>query len=80
MSTFVAHICRNKQCSAIWIDKDLTNVKSTPPDWKYCRECCEKLGIDFDTQTPTSNLTEKELQEYNRRVLLAKSNSEKEKY
>lgn len=62
MPTFVAHICRNKQCDAIWIDKDLTNVKSTPPDWKYCRECAEKRGIDYDAQTPTSNLTEKELE------------------
>ena len=61
MPTFVAHICRNKQCDAIWIDKDLTNVKSYAPDWKYCRECCEKLGIDYDKQTPTSNLTKEEL-------------------
>lgn len=61
MPTFVAHICRSKQCNAIWLDKDLTNAKNTPPDWKYCRECCEKLGIDFDAQTPTSNLTKKEL-------------------
>lgn len=58
---YVMHICRNPKCNNGWVDKDLTNAKSYPPDWKYCRECCEKLGIDYDAQTPTSNLTEKEL-------------------
>lgn len=58
---YVMHICRNKECDAIWIDKDLTNVKTNPPSWKYCRECAEKLGINYDAQTPESNLTEKEI-------------------
>ncbi len=67
--SYVMHFCRNsrhpenskKYCNNGWIDIDLTNAKSTPPDWKYCRECCERMGIDYDAQTPTSNLTEKEL-------------------
>lgn len=59
---YVMHFCRNKKCNNGWIDKDLTNVKTNPPDWKYCRECAEKLGIDYDAQTPTSNLTKKELE------------------
>ncbi len=67
---YVMHFCRNSRlsersknyCNNGWIDKDLTNVKSYAPDWKYCPECAEKLGIDYDTQTPTSNLTEKELE------------------
>lgn len=59
--SYVMHICRNPKCNNGWVDKDLTNAKSYPPDWKYCRECCEKLGIDYEAQTPTSNLTEKEL-------------------
>lgn len=58
---YVMHFCRNKKCNNGWIDKDLTNVKTFPPDWKYCRECAAKLGIDYDAQTPTSNLTKKEL-------------------
>ena len=58
---YVMHFCRNKKCNNGWIDKDLTNVKTHPPQWKYCRECAEKLGIDYEAQTPASNLTEKEL-------------------
>ncbi len=69
---YVMHFCRNKKCNNGWIDKDLTNVKSTPPDWKYCRECAEKRGIDYDAQTPTSNLTPKELKERERKITLAK--------
>lgn len=69
---YVMHFCRNKKCNNGWLDKDLTNAKSTPPDWKYCKECAEKRGIDFDAQTPTSNLTEKELKERERKIALAK--------
>lgn len=76
---YVMHFCRNKKCNNGWIDKDLTNAKSTPPSWKYCEDCCKELGIDFDAQTPTSNLTEKELKEYQRKVLLANANAEKRK-
>ena len=49
---YVVHFCKNKECNNSWIDKDLTNVKSYPPQWKYCRECCKKMGIDFDKQKP----------------------------
>lgn len=58
---YVMHICRNKKCNNGWIDKDLTNAKTNPPDWKYCKECAGKLGIDYDAQTTTSNLSENEL-------------------
>lgn len=85
--TYVAHDCRNSRlpenhkdyCDNRWVDKDLTNAKTNPPDWKYCRECAEKLGIDYDAQTPTSNLTEKELKEYERKSSLAKLNARKRK-
>ena len=36
---YVIHFCHNKKCNNSWIDKDLTNVKSRPPSWKYCPEC-----------------------------------------
>lgn len=58
---YVMHFCRNKECNNGWTDKDLTDARINPPDWKYCKECAEKLGIDYDAQTPESNLTEKEL-------------------
>ncbi len=84
---YIAHDCRNSRlhenhkdyCDNRWIDKDLTKAKTNPPDWKYCRECAEKLGIDYDAQTPTSNLTEKELKEYERKSSLAKLNARKRK-
>lgn len=47
-------------CNNAWIDKDLTGATMYPPAWKYCRECCEKLGIDFDSQTPSGNRTPEE--------------------
>ena len=78
---YVAHVCRNSKlstknenyCDKIWIDKDLTRATTTPPTWKYCEECCRKLGIDYYKQTPTSNLSKKELESRNKRVEKAKS-------
>lgn len=52
---YVVHYCKNKDCNNCWIDKDLTNVKTIPPKWKYCKECCEKLGIDFEKQKPNKH-------------------------
>ena len=60
---YVAHGCRNKKCNNGWVDKDLTDTRNKEATWKYCRECAEKLGIDYDSQTPESNLTPKELKE-----------------
>lgn len=53
---FVLHFCKNPDCNVGWLDTDETNVKTIPPKWKYCRECCKLLGIDFDEQKkPKSN-------------------------
>lgn len=53
---FVLHFCKNPDCNVGWLDTDETNVKTIPPKWKYCRECCKLLGIDFDNQKkPKSN-------------------------
>lgn len=57
---YVVHYCRNKECNNAWIDKDLTKVKKYPPQWKYCKECCDKLGIDFNKQKPGDNLSEEQ--------------------
>lgn len=63
---YVAHDCRNTRlpeshpdyCSNRWLDKDLTRVKTLVPTWKYCRECCAKLGIEFDLQKPSDYTSE----------------------
>ena len=68
---YVLHFCHNKECNDGWIDKDLTNVKSHPPVWKYCRDCAKKLGIDFGKQTPLSNLTLEEIKARNKKVVAA---------
>lgn len=52
---FVLHFCKNPDCNVGWIDVDETNVKTIPPKWKYCRECCKILGIDFDKQKKPHN-------------------------
>ena len=53
---FVLHFCKNPDCNVGWLDTDETNVKTIPPKWKYCIECCKLLGIDFDKQKkPKSN-------------------------
>lgn len=54
---YVVHYCKNRNCNNVWIDKDITNAKTRPPKWKFCKNCCEKMGIDFDTQvTPKRKL------------------------
>ena len=52
MNRYVVHYC--PKCNNCWIDKDLTNVKTLPPKWKLCKECCKKLGIDFNSQKPSN--------------------------
>lgn len=47
-------------CNNRWVDKDLTNAQMKVPTWKYCKECCEKLGIDFDNQKPSDYRTEEQ--------------------
>ena len=76
---YVMHFCRNKKCNNGWVDEDLTNAISTPPQWKYCKECAEKLGIDYDTQTPTSNLTQQELDHLEKKKEQARKMREKRK-
>ena len=47
-------------CNNRWVDKDLTGATMLIPTWKYCRECCEKLGIDFESQKPSDYRTEEQ--------------------
>lgn len=70
MTTYVAHDCRNSRlsernknyCNNRWVDVDITNAQTQIPTWKYCRECCEKMGIDFDNQKPSDYMSEKEIE------------------
>lgn len=57
---YVIHFCRNKECNNGWLDEDLTNVKTFPPQWKYCKECANKFGVKFDKQTPSDAKSDKE--------------------
>lgn len=59
---YVVHFCKNKNCNNAWVDKDLTHTTTIPPKWKYCKECAEKLGINYEKQTPESNLTLEQLE------------------
>lgn len=57
---YVAHDCRNTRngtCNNRWLDKDLTGATTLVPTWKYCKECCKKLGIDFENQKPSDYRT-----------------------
>lgn len=58
---FVVHFCKNKKCDNAWIDEDLTNAKSRPPQWKYCAECCKKYGYINTSKPPLSKKQEEQL-------------------
>ena len=47
-------------CNNRWVDVDMTGATMQIPTWKYCRECCEKLGIDFDNQKPSDYRTKEQ--------------------
>lgn len=36
---FVAHVCKNKACEAIFLDRDEYSAKTMPPKWRYCPDC-----------------------------------------
>ena len=47
-------------CDSRWVDKDMTGATTQIPTWKYCEECCKKLGIDFDNQKPSDYRTKEQ--------------------
>lgn len=53
---YVVHYCPH--CNNCWIDVDVTDVKTRPPMWKLCKECCKKEGIDFNSQKLSGNKAE----------------------
>lgn len=73
---FVVHYCKNPKCNNCWTDVDLTNAQIRPPKWKYCRECCEKLGIDFDAQIPQKKkLSQKQIEVLKKNQFVKRKNS-----
>ena len=67
---YVAHVCKNPSCNNIWIDIDLTNAKNRPPRWKYCEDCCKKLGITNPILPPKKELSENQKQTLSRNQFL----------
>ena len=63
---FVTHTC--KKCGCAFNAEDYTNAQDLPPHWRYCPECCKKLGIDYDSQTPKSNRTPDEQKRINAQI------------
>lgn len=69
---YVAHDCRNSRlkpnsknyCNNRWVDKDLTRATTQIPIWKYCKECCEKLGINFEKQKPSDYMSEERIEHF----------------
>ena len=71
---YVAHDCRNTRdntCNNRWIDKDITGATTQVPTWKYCRECCKRLGINFENQKPSDYMSDEEKEM--RRIKLEKT-------
>lgn len=72
--SYVAHIC--KKCGCMFVAEDYTKATAIPPSWRYCKSCCEKMGINYDTQTPRKNRTpeeQKRVDEKVKRLLDAKN-------
>lgn len=64
-------------CNNRWIDEDLTGATTHIPTWKYCRDCCERLGIDFDKQKPSDYRTKEEQKRINERIKRLKDSRNK---
>ena len=54
---FVTHTC--KKCGCAFVAEDYTNCQDIPPHWRYCPECSQELGIDYDKQRPWTGHSEK---------------------
>lgn len=57
---YVIHFCKNPECNNCWIDLDLTNAQTRPPQWKYCDECCRRYGYVNPSKPPQKELSEKQ--------------------
>ena len=55
---YVCHVC--KKCKCAFVAEDYTSAQDKPPQWRYCLDCANKKGIDYDSQTPRKNRTPEE--------------------
>ena len=73
-TVYVIHVCKNSKlkpddpnyCDRAWVDVDKTNVKDTPPTWKYCPECVKK-GFN-NPRTRQSNMSEEQKEAFKQRM------------
>lgn len=54
------YIPNPEYCDERWLDEDITGANTQVVTWKYCRKCCEKLGIDFEKQKPSDYRTDEQ--------------------
>ena len=80
---YVTHTCRNSKlsvtdpnyCNRAFIDEDRTNVKDTPPTWKYCPEC-EKKGFK-NPKRRKSSMTPEQIEAFKKRMAEYRKNNER---
>ena len=66
-------------CGERWVDVDMTGAKMQIPTWKYCKKCCEKLGIDFEKQKPSDYRTDEQNERIKTRNKIMIENMKKNK-
>lgn len=54
----IVYVPNPEYCNNRWIDKDKTGATTQVPTWKYCQECCKKMGINFEKQKPADYRTD----------------------
>lgn len=74
---FVTHTC--KKCGCAFVAEDYTNCQDIPPHWRYCPNCSESLGIDYDKQKPWTNRTKEQNERYKKFAEIGKQNIQKYK-
>lgn len=74
---FVTHTC--KKCGCAFVAEDYTNCQDIPSRWRYCPECSEEKGIDYDKQRPWTNRTKEQNERYKKFAETGKQNIKKYK-
>ena len=49
-----------EKCKDIFIAENYTKATTLPPKWRYCKKCCNEIGINYEKQTPRLNRTPEE--------------------
>ena len=63
---YVCHVC--KKCKCAFVAEDYTNAKDIPPQWRFCPDCSQELGIDYEKQTPKSNRSPEENERIDKQI------------